>query len=364
MATGRINGIKLIGLASAVPEQIREIADDAKVFDDIDIEKTIETTGVRRRHATSNLCTSDLCFAAAEQLFKESGCKRDSIDALIFVSQTFDYPIPATSCTLQRRLKLEKSCAAFDVNLGCSGYVYGIWLASNLLASGSVNRVLLLAGDTSSIRISPQDRSAALLFGDGGSATILEKGESTSPMAFVFGTDGTGQNNLIVPAGEYRHPSTEETRTRTERESGNIRCDEELYMNGAEIFAFSLREVPPMIRAVLKEAQWDTDMVDAIVMHQANKFILQHLAKRMKFPKEKAIIAMENYGNTSSASIPLAMTDSLAGRLQKEELRLILAGFGVGYSWGALAMTCGPMVMPELVLVPESAAMAETEEKK
>jgi len=352
MSSSIITGVKIAGLASAVPEQMRTLADDILVYGAEEVVKISDSTGVKRRHvAPPNICTSDLCFAASEQLMAAASIARDSIDCLIFVSQTPDYRLPATSCILQSRLGLSNTCAAFDVSMGCSGYVYGLWIASTLIASGGAKRVLLLVGDTSNKLVAPRDRSVSLLFGDAGTATLLERSEQSASVTFVLGTDGAGQNNLIVPAGGFRTPASDATGMRSERENGNIRSEEDLYMNGAEIFSFTLSRVAPLIKTVLENSGWSSQDVDNYVFHQANKFMLNHLAKKMKLPSEKVVLALENYGNTSSASIPLAMTTSLAEKLRVGELKLVLAGFGVGYSWGAAALTIGPIVLPELVIV-------------
>lgn len=349
-----ISGVRVKGIASAVPESIRTVEEDAAVFPDSDLQKISETTGVFKRHiVTGNLCTSDLCFAAAECIIKETGIDKHTIDVLLFVSQTPDYMLPATSCTLHERLALDKHCASFDINLGCSGYVYGLWLASSLIASGGANRVILLAGDTISRIAAPKDRSVALLFGDAGTATLLERDDQALPMSFVLGTDGGGQQNLIVRAGGFRNPHSEKSCLVSEREGGNMRSDEHLFMNGPEVFTFTLKEVPGMIKALVT----DYDAIDAFVMHQANKFMLEHIAKRLKIPREKLVVTLEKYGNTSSASIPLAMTEALSQKLTTTSMNLLLAGFGVGYSWGAVTLTCGPMVMPELVIVQEKMAI-------
>lgn len=177
-------------------------------------------------------------------------------------------------------------------------------------------------------------------------------------MTFVLGTDGSGKDHLIIPAGGFRKPSTDLTKKYVEREGGNIRSEEDLFMNGAEIFSFTLREVPPLIKSVLAESGWTMEQVDSFVFHQANKFMLEFLGKKMKLPREKLPIVLEKYGNTSSATVPLAMTEALASRLRGETLRLVLAGFGVGFSWGAVAIECGPMIMPDLILVPENGILA------
>jgi len=363
MATCTVSGVRLAGIASAVPERARTLADEAPTFGKDEVAKIAENIGVKERPAAfDGMCTSDLCFAAAGRLLADLVWARDSVDALIFVSQTPDYRLPATSCTLQQRLRLSKRCAAFDIGLGCSGHVYALWIASSLIAAGGAKRALVLTGDTSTYFCSPRDRSVALLFGDAGTATAVEADPSAGPMHFVLGTDGAGRDNLIVPAGGFRRPHTPDTAARRAGDDGNSRSAEDLFMNGAEIFTFTLREVPPLINAVLQDANWTKEDVDAYVFHQANQFMLQHLAKRLKLPKEKFVLAMEEFGNTSSASIPLAMSARLAGPLGERPCRAVLAGFGVGYSWAAVALTCGPMVMPGVLRVSGSVVGAESPE--
>jgi 3-oxoacyl-[acyl-carrier-protein] synthase-3 len=359
MTISRVAGVRLAGVASAVPECLHEVSEFATTFGEEEVRKISESTGVVKRYISPEaICTSDLCYFAANKLLESCGWSRESVDLLVFVSQTADYLLPATACTLQSRLALSKSCAAFDVTLGCSGYIYGLWIASGMIASGSARRALLLVGDTSNKAISPRDRSTCLLFGDAGTATAIEKCDGGSGMTFVLGTDGSGKDHLIIPAGGFRKPSTDLTKKYVEREGGNIRSEEDLFMNGAEIFSFTLREVPPLIKSVLAESGWTMEQVDSFVFHQANKFMLEFLGKKMKLPREKLPIVLEKYGNTSSATVPLAMTEALASRLRGETLRLVLAGFGVGFSWGAVALECGPMVMPDLILVPEDGILA------
>ena len=358
MAVSKVSGVRLAGIASAVPDHKHHFSELAGTFGAEEVKKISDSTGVVERFlAPPGMCTSDLCFAAAERLLGETGWERSSVDALIMVSQTLDYVLPATACALQHRLRLSKGCAAFDVGLGCSGFVYGLWLASTLIAGGGLRRVFLLAGDCSSGLLSPEDRSVALLFGDAGTATAIERGDGPA-MTFVLGTDGGGRDNLVIPAGGCRLPRTVETAARSAREGGNVRSEQDLYMNGAEIFTFTLREVPPLVKTVLTEAGSTVEGTDAFVFHQANKFMLDYLVKRMKLPPEKVPLVLARYGNTSSASIPLAMTDALGPRLSAQRQRLLLAGFGVGYSWGAVALECGPMPMPEVLRIPDAAIQA------
>jgi 3-oxoacyl-[acyl-carrier-protein] synthase-3 len=353
MSESIFNNIRILGVSAAGPEQVRDRADDSIVFRADEVQKISQSTGVFQRHVSNTLCTSDLCCAAAERLFEETGIDRESVDALIFVSQTPDHIIPATSCLLQERLNLNSACAAFDIGLGCSGYVYGLWVAASLLASGAANRVILLVGDTSYRMSSPEDRSTALLFGDAGAATLLERNENTSTLSFVLGSDGKGKDHLKIAAGGSRQPWSSELSDRVECEGGNRRAPTDLYMNGAEIFTFTLKRVPPLIKQLMAVSGKTFDEIDSFVFHQANKFMLQHLAKKMKLPVEKVVLALENFGNTSSASVPLAMVTHLAERLRSKEMDLVLAGFGVGYSWAAVNLKTDRIVVPELVLVPE-----------
>ncbi len=354
MVRTKLQGPRIAGVASAVPETIRDLNSLETIFGQEDIRKISDSSGVLLRRIAppdGSICTSDLCAAAAERLLTELNWDRQTIDGLIFVSQTPDYVLPATACSLHGRLNLSKTCASFDINLGCSGYIYGLWLAASMISSGGCNRVLLLVGDTISRIASPFDRAVSPLFGDAGTATALERAAESNPLCFQLGTDGTGSQNLIVPAGGFRRPRSIKTAERTPREGGNIRSDEDLYMNGGEIFAFTLREIPSLILGICKDAGWRIEDVNSFLFHQANRFMLQHLAKKMKLPTHKMVIALENFGNTSSASIPLALTQCLSARLKFEKMRLVLAGFGVGYSWGAVSLICGPIAAPELIIV-------------
>jgi 3-oxoacyl-[acyl-carrier-protein] synthase-3 len=350
MANTVCSGVRIAGVASAVPSQIRTVEDEAHHFGAELAAKISQNVGVRTRHtAPPELCTSDLCLAAAERLLTDLNWQREEIVALIFLTQSPDYFVPATSHILHLHLGLPVSCAAFDVNLGCSGYVYGLWMAS-LVAQSLRGKVLFLAGDTSSRSISPMDQSVAFLFGDAGTATALEPSADALPMNFELGADGSGFQKLIVPAGGFRHPRNASTCLRTPRDNGLVRSDEDLFMDGAEIFAFTLKRVPPLVKTLLAKTNLGIDDIDAFVFHQANLFMLDYLARRLKIPAEKLILGLEEYGNTSSASIPMAITTTpLRNRLTQQPLRLLLAGFGVGFSWAGCILTLGPGVFPEVV---------------
>lgn len=345
-----IKNVRIEGIACSMPDNISEVSDLTEKFGEENIQKIMASTGVFRRHVVDNQCSSDLCVAAAERLFADLSVDRASIDTLIFVSQTHDHTLPATACILQERLQLPVSVAAFDVALGCSGYVYGLWLASSLISGGGSRRVILLVGDTISKIVSEEDRSVAALFGDAGSATLLQYDEAAQPLSFALGTDGRGASNLIVPAGGFRDRSGEASYI----SEPEVRGPFDLFMNGAEIFAFTLARVPTLVKA-LHESRADKGLaIDHYVFHQANKFMLEHLAKRMKLPREKIILDLESVGNTSCTSIPLAL--SLTG-LEKDNRvtgLMMLAGFGVGYSWAGCIINFDKVWISPMTIISDS----------
>ena len=344
-----VKNVRISGMACAVPETVHEVLDLADRFGIDVIKKIIASTGVERRRVVADECASDLCAAAAQRLFSDLNVDPGSVDALIFVSQTHDYTLPATACVLQERLGLPVSAAAFDVALGCSGYVYGLWLAASLLSSGGSQRVLLLVGDTVSKLVAETDRSVAALFGDGGSATLLDHDESAAPLPFVLGTDGRGANHLIVPGGAFR----DRQGTQKTLDDSDVRGGFDLYMNGAEIFAFTLKRVPELVAALHGATNTSSHEIDKYVFHQANRFMLQHLAKRMKLPVEKVVLNVQNFGNTSSTSIPLAMSTACVEQGGRTNGCYMLAGFGVGYSWAGCVAQLNDMWISPLTIMPK-----------
>jgi len=354
MVQCRVKGVRISGIASVVPSGIKNFEEEAGLFglNDLQINRIKRNIGLKKRHITErDECASDLCEHAAKFLISKLEYSPLTIDGILMVTQTPDYFQPATSCVLHKRLGLSRNCAAFDVNLGCSGYVYGLWLSSIMVSSGSCKRVLLLAGDTISRCVSLHDRAVAPLFGDAGSATMIENGSNTQPINFALHTDGEGYNHLIVPAGGFRNRPSKKTSRLIKGENGNVRSQEHLYMNGAEIFNFSIREVPPLVEEILVASDWNKEEVDYFILHQANKFIIQNIMRRLKVPLEKAPYnVFEKYGNQSSASIAVTICENLSSKLGSKSLKVILAGFGTGLSWAASAlslasMSCYPVIV-------------------
>jgi 3-oxoacyl-[acyl-carrier-protein] synthase III len=307
-------------------------------FPDWDIEKTYQSTGVAVRHiAGPDECASDMGVEAARKLFATGIVHPKEIDFLIFCTQSPDYFVPASACIMQDKLGLGTNCGAFDFNLGCSGYVYGLALAKGLIEAQLSKNVLFIVGDTSTRAINPRDRGVRALFSDGVSATLIsaadQKNEGIGP--FVFGTDGRGAKNLIIPAGAFRNRPNTATAVVRDDGTGNFRSEQELFMDGAEIFNFSLQTVPKAVDQLLQKSKMRMEDIDFFVFHQANKFMLEALRRKIKIPKDKFSINLEFFGNTSSASIPMALEVALAEDRIPSNGKVMLVGFGVGYSWAA-----------------------------
>jgi 3-oxoacyl-[acyl-carrier-protein] synthase III len=325
MADMKTDGHRIVGVATCVPSRIFDNERDCSAFPKDEVRKIVGVAGISSRRVSGNLiCSSDLCITAADELLKELGWERDSIDALIMVTQSPDYLLPSTCCIVHDRLKLSIRCASFDVGLGCSGYPYGLWLASMML-SGSFKRVLLCHGETPSRFAENSDRSVALLFGDVGSATAIEASVSHTARNWYFSlnTDGAGYSDMIIEAGGFRNRFSED------------RQKHHLYMNGAKVFNFTIKRVPPLVEQTLRLSNGTIEDVDYYIFHQSNRFIMKHLAKKMGLPDEKIPMTLNEFGNTGGASIPLTITKGGLVRSPNHSLLLMLLGYGVGLSWGS-----------------------------
>jgi len=346
MACSSFNGVAVRGVVASVPPEERRIDDEVALFggNPRQIERIKKTVGLdRRRVAGPGTTAADLNERAARELLAATGVSDGSVDALICVTQTPEYPQPCDAAVLHGRLGFAKSCAAFDVNLGCSGYVYGLWLAHMMIASGGCARALVLAGDAVSRLTHPRDRAVAPVFGDGGSATLVEAAEGAGNAWFDLRTDGAGYASLIVPAGGARRPADASTRVEAEDQEGNVRAPENLFMDGSEVFNFTLREEPAAVRAIAGQAGLELDAIDHFVFHQANRYILSNIAKRLKIdPAKVPMGTVERFGNQSSASIPAAIAGELAEAVTEGPARtVLLSGFGVGLSWASAILSLG-----------------------
>ena len=304
-------------ICSYLPEQVLANERLAELFPVWSAEDIFNKTGIReRRIAAHGECASDLAFQAAERVLE--GMDRAVIDALIFCTQSADYRLPASACLLHARLGLAPHCGAFDVNQGCSGYIYGLSLAVGLIKSGQASRVLLLNADAYTRSLAPDDRATRAIFGDGAGATLLSADSPHRLSSFTFGTDGTGAEFLMMKGGGCRQPE----------------ADPYIRMNGPEVFNFTLRVVPGLVAEVLRKAGLSMDDIDLHVFHQANMFMLEHLRKKLGVPCHKLFTHLERCGNTTSASIPIALEAAISREHIRSSQRILLVGFGVGWSWG------------------------------
>lgn len=346
------SNVGISGITAAVPLNVINNYEYDLYFKKEDIREIIDKIGVKeRRFVDENTCSSDLCFAAAEKLLNEMCINRDEIDLLIFISQTPDFRMPATSVLLQERLRLSSSTITLDINLGCSAFLYGLTVAYSLVTAGGIRKALILDGETRSKVYSLKDRKTGFLFGDGGVAALIEKGENFRESWFSLNSDGSRASLIKIPAGGYRKMSSCETvKEKVVDEYGNIRSDEQGYMNGADVFNFVIREVPKDFNKLLEYSGTNVNLIDYFIFHQANKYINSFLAKKLKLPEDKVPSTIEKFGNTSSVSIPLTIVSELANKLSLHK-RLLLSGFGVGLTWGTAIIEVDGCYVGEIVEV-------------
>lgn len=328
------NGVGVKALAAAVPHTIIDNYKYTQYFPEDQVKEVVDKVGIyQRRFADDKTCSSDLCFAAAEKLIADNNIDKNEIDLLIFISQTPDYRMPATSVLLQDRLGLPNSTIAFDINLGCSAFIYGLSVVFSMMQNRGLRKALLLDGETRSKVYSPKDRRSAFLFGDGGVAALIERDEKFGESFFSLNSDGSRGDLIKINAGGYRNPSSVETlKEKVVDEYGNIRSDEQGYMNGGDVFNFVIREIPRDIKKILEHSGTDVQKLDYYVFHQANNFINSYLAKKLKLDTSKIPSTIDKYGNTSSVSVPLTITDQLKDRMDGNKT-LLLSAFGVGMTW-------------------------------
>ena len=309
-----------------------------EAFPEWTLEKVAGKIGIKRRHIAANNETAlDMAVAASNRLFEEYNIEKNSIDYVLLCTQSPEYFLPTTACLLQERLGLSTRCGALDFNLGCSGFVYGLSLAKGLIAGNIAGNILLITAETYTKYIHPKDKSNRTIFGDAACATLISTNGFAEILNFSLGTDGRGANNLIIKSGASRQPR--KTDTTDFDEAGNPVSDDYLYMNGAEIFGFTLEAVPQLVVNTLSVNSLKREDISLFVLHQANKYMLDFLRKKMKIEPEKFYYCLENFGNTVSSSIPIALKE--AQKKGKLHGSVLLAGFGVGYSWGGCVIKAG-----------------------
>lgn len=352
MAFCEFKNVRIAGFAAGVPKTVVSILDDdqdSMLAEGTSAEDFVATTGVKERRVSKSLTTSDLCCAAAEKLIVDLGWGKEDIDAVFFVSQTPDYILPATSCIIQDRLGLSKECYATDISLGCSGWVYGLSNAVSMVSKNNFKKVLLMVGDAKGRAIAPDDP----LFGSAGTVTAIEYTEDDSSLQFHFGTDGSGYDAIITPDGGSRNQVSASSFDLYEFE-GKIMHRMQSRMKGMDVFSFGISTAPKTVKKLAEHYGFDYLDTDYFVFHQANMKMNNLIVKKLKLPIEKVPSSMYNFGNTSSASIPMTIVSQLKGKSSYGYTRFLCCGFGVGLSWGTVRFTTNNLVISDLVEVEEN----------
>lgn len=330
-------GAKIAAIASYLPDRVETNDDLALLFPEWSAVKIGEKTGIYQRHISApDEFSSHIATRAAERLFSETDIDRESIDALILVTQSPDYLLPTTACIVHANLGLRETTGSFDLSLGCSGYVFGLSQAQAMIESRMADRVLLVTADTYTKFLNSEDKTVRTIFGDGGTATLIEWADDFVGIeGFSAGTNGASGSALMVPNGMLR-PGSSLNDKANPVERGLVPSSFDLYMDGPAIFNFTLDVVGPTIERVLAKAHLEPTQIDAFVFHQANKFMLSHLVSKLEIPSERAPIVMGNWGNTVSSTIPMALEELRVSGQIHEGMSVMLVGFGVGLSWAGV----------------------------
>lgn len=337
MILSKFENIKIAGITAAVPTKRVPVESFQEVFGEENVAKFSEMTGVKSVYrARPEQTAGDLGYEAAREVLEKTASDPKDIGALIFVTQKPDYRVPSTAFVLHKRLGLPKECSAFDLNLACSGFIYGMQLILSMLKQSTASKALLITGDTSVRTISPQDRTMIMLFGDSGSATLFEKSPGASPLCIAARTDGKRFKAIITPSGAYRNPDL--PKERTTWGDGIIRSDYDTHMKGMDVFGFSITDVPKLIKEFMEELETTTESYDYFALHQANMYILKQISRKIKIPPEKLPVSLDRFGNNSSNSIPLVLADHF-GNCMEGKIRTLMSGFGAGLSWACADAT-------------------------
>lgn len=347
MAILKFNNVGITAMSACVPKQVFYNKDLDYLMPKDEVEKVIKNIGIsERRIAPDNVCASDLCYEAAKKLFEDNHIDPQSIDVLLFMSQTADYRIPATAPILQHRLGLPTSTMAMDLSLGCSGFVYALSTAFAYTQMDCVKRVLLLDGETFSKIVNRRDKVDWPLYGDGATATLIEKGDFGESI-FMLNSDGSGANTVMI-SDAMRNPITKNSLEEKEIENNNFLNGLQVYMDGMDVFNFAMRVVPKSVKDILKSCNLNIEDINWLVFHQANKFMTDFFVKYLKFPAEKVPYCIHKYGNTSSTSVPLTIVSELKGSIKKRD-KIVMSGFGAGLSWGTVLLNWGDCNISDIV---------------
>ena len=344
MAYLKVENVRITGISAGVPKHAEG---SVSTTDKYGAEDFVQTTGIKEKRYDERLTTSDLGLPAAEKLIADLGWDKKEIGALVFVSQTPDYILPATACILQAKLGLERSCMAMDINLGCSGWVYGLSVLSSLMQTGNIKKAILLAGDARKQAKEELDQ----LFGYACTATALEYSKEAKPFYFDLGTDGTGYDAIIRPGGGCRNQFNEDSLKLELCEDGRKRHAIQTRTKGMDVFAFGITTAPKSIKKLTANYEMDYTSFDYVILHQANYKMTETIRKKLKLDAEKMPYSMLHFGNTSSASIPLTIVTQLKGKIEDKPTKIIGCAFGVGLSWGTVAFETEHLLISELVEV-------------
>lgn len=340
--------VAIRGVAAAVPKNtVKNCVEGSSDYNEM--LKFVKVTGVEERRVTRSLTASDLCCKAAERLIEQLGWERGEIDAIVFVSEGRDFAIPSTSTLLQTRLNLSDETYCVDLTLGCSGWVHGLNYAASLLSKGQLRKALLLAGGSKEFDGIPSMK----LFGHAGTATALEYEDGNDGCNFVFGTDGSKYDSIIVPDGACKNLLTLNSWDEIAKEEGQSKNSLQLSMKGINVFSFSVKEVPKSFIELAEHNSFDYRDSDFVVLHQANKIINETIINSLRIDKGKCPFSIREFGNTSSASIPLTMVTNLKGKVEGRIVKFLCSGFGVGLSWGTTAFSTNDLIVPDLIEMDE-----------
>ena len=346
------SNVRIVGMSACVPSTIEENLTLPIFEDQSEAEKVIASTGIERHRKADAGCTaSDLSMKAIEKMVADLGWQMTDIDCFFYVCTSRDYIAPQTSCILQDRLGLRQDCYVMDLPLGCSGWVYGMSVITSMMQIGTFKKGILVAAETNTLNRSPKDRTVRPLFGDAATVTALEYDANyNKPYNFVFGVDGSGAEAVMARYGGMRNPTTIESLQEVEVEPGVIRKGTDMVVRGMDVFGFAIKQPPRSIKELVEVFNVDLESIDFLLLHQANKFIDEKIRKSLKVPAEKVPYCITDFGNVTSASIPLTMVTQCKEALSAKKNHCVACGFGVGLAWATMEFDINRIVVSDLVV--------------